>query len=169
MLNNEIFINTVRFIVLVLTQVLLLNHIDFLGYINPYLYILFIIIYPFTGNKSLLLFLSFLLGLSVDFFSDSGGIHAAASVFIAYIRPVILKYSFGISYEYNTINISNTEFIKQLIYVGSMVLFHHIILFALEIFNVNHGALFLKSTLFSSIFSIILILSTITIFIKKTK
>jgi hypothetical protein len=169
MLNNDIFINMVRFIVLVLTQVLLLNHIDFLGYINPYIYILFIIIYPFTGNKSLLIFLSFLLGLTVDFFSDSGGIHAAASVFIAYIRPFILKYSFGISYEYNTINISNTDFIKQFMYVGSMVIFHHIILFSLEIFNTNLALLFLKSTLFSSIFSIIIILSAITIFSKKTK
>lgn len=169
MLNNEIFLNTIRFILLVLTQVLLLNHIDFLGFINPYIYILFIIIFSFTGNKSLLIFLSFLLGLSIDFFEDSGGIHAAASVFIAFIRPVILKYSFGISYEYNTIKISNTDFIKQLIYVSSMVLFHHIILFSLEIFNVDHVILFIKSTLFSSIFSIIIILSAITIFSKKTK
>ena len=169
MLNNEIFLNIVRFILLVLTQVLLLNHIDFLGFINPYIYILFIIIFPFTGNKSLLIFLSFLLGLSIDFFEDSGGIHAAASVFIAFIRPVILKYSFGVSYEYNTIKISNTDFIKQLIYVSSMVLFHHIILFSLEIFNVDHVILFIKSTLFSSIFSIIIILSAITIFSKKTK
>lgn len=169
MWNNEVFINTIRFLLLVLTQVLLLNHIDFLGYINPYIYILFIIIYPFTGNKSLLIFLSFILGLTVDFFEDSGGIHAAASVFIAYIRPVVLKYSFGISYEYNTIKISNTDFIKQLIYVGSMVLFHHIVLFSLEIFNTDHLILLLKSIVFSSIFSIIIILSAITIFSKKTK
>lgn len=169
MWNNEVFINTIRFLLLVLTQVLLLNHIDFLGYINPYIYILFIIIYPFTGNKSLLIFLSFILGLTVDFFEDSGGIHAAASVFIAYIRPLVLKYSFGISYEYNTIKISNTDFIKQLIYVGSMVLFHHIILFSLEIFNTDHLLLLVKSTVFSSIFSIIIILSAITIFSKKTK
>ena len=169
MWNNEVFINTIRFLLLVLTQVLLLNHIDFLGYINPYIYILFIIIYPFTGNKSLLIFLSFILGLTVDFFEDSGGIHAAASVFIAYIRPVVLKYSFGISYEYNTIKISNTDFIKQLIYVGSMVLFHHLVLFSLEIFNTDHLILLLKSIVFSSIFSIIIILSAITIFSKKTK
>ncbi len=169
MWNNEVFINTVRFIVLVLTQVLLLNHIDFLGYINPYIYILFIIVYPFTGNKSLLIFLSFLLGLTIDFFGDSGGIHAATSVFIAFIRPVILKYSFGISYEYNTIKLSNTDFFKQFIYVGSMVVFHHIVLFSLEIFNISHIGLILKSTLFSSIFSIIIILSAITIFSKKAK
>ena len=83
MLNNLIFVNTARFILLVIIQVLLLNQINLFGYINPYLYILFIIIYPFSANKSLLIFLSFLLGLFVDFFSDSGGIHAAASVLLA--------------------------------------------------------------------------------------
>lgn len=169
MWNNEVFINSARFIVLVLTQVLLLNHVDFLGYINPYIYILFIIVFPFTGNKSLLIFLSFLLGIIIDFFGDSGGVHAAACVFIAFIRPVILKYSFGISYEYNTIKLSNTDFFNQFIYVGSMVIFHHIILFSLEVFNINHLALIIKSTLFSSIFSIVIILSAITIFSKKTK
>jgi len=169
MLNNEFLLNSIRFIVLVLIQGLLLNHVDFLGYINPYLYIVFILVFPITGNKSLLIFLSFLLGLSIDFFSDSGGIHAAASVFIAFIRPVVLKYSFGISYEYNTVKISNAEFRQRILYVGSMVFIHHFILFLLEIFNVNQILLILKSTLFSGIFSTILILSTITIFSKKSK
>ena len=167
MLNNLIFINTTRFFLLILVQVLILNQINLFGYINPYLYILFIIIYPFTANKSLLIFLSFLLGLFIDFFSDSGGIHAAASVFIAFIRPVILKYSFGISYEYNTIKISSEDYLKQTIYVGSMVFLHHFIMFALEIFNINHFLLFLNSILFSSIFSIIIILCIITLFSKK--
>ena len=167
MLNNLIFVNTIRFLLLVLVQVLLLNQINLFGYVNPYLYLLFIIIYPFTGNKSLLIFLSFLLGLFVDFFSDSGGIHAAACVSIAFIRPVVLKYSFGISYEYNTIKISSEDYMKQFIYVGSMVFIHHFILFALEIFNINHFVLFLNSILFSSIFSIVLILSTITLFSRK--
>ncbi len=169
MLNNIFILNVVRFIVLVLTQVLLLNHVDFLGYINPYIYILFIIVYPITGNKSLLIFISFLLGLTLDFFSDTGGIHAAASVLIAYLRPAILKYSFGISYEYNTLKVSNAEFGQRILYVVSMVFIHHLVLFSLEIFNVNHILLILKSTLFSGIFSTILILSAITIFSKKPK
>ena len=169
MLNNEFLLNTFRFLILVLTQVLLLDHIDFLGYVNPYMYILFILVFPITGNKSLLIFLSFLLGLSIDFFGDSGGIHAAASVFIAFIRPLVLKYSFGISYEYNTVKVSNAEFSQRILYVVSMVFIHHFILFLLEIFNVNQILLILKSTLFSGIFSTILIMSAITIFSKKSK
>lgn len=169
MQNNIFFILALKFIVLVLTQVLLLNHVDFLGYINPYLYILFILTFPFNANKSLVIFLSFLLGLTIDIFGDSGGIHAAACVVIAYLRPFILKYSFGVSYEYNTIRINNVDFGQRFIYIISMVFIHHLVLFSMEIFNINLIMLVLKSTLFSGIFSIILILSSISIFSKKTK
>jgi len=158
-----------KFIVLVLTQVLLLNHVEFLGYINPYLYILFILTFPFNGNKSLLIILSFLLGLTLDIFGDSGGVHAAACIVIAYLRPILLKFSFGVSYEYNTIRINNVDFSQRLIYVTSMVFIHHLVLFSMEIFNINHIMLILKSTLFSGIFSIILILSSLSIFSKKSK
>ena len=168
MQNKEIFINILRFIILILLQVFILNNINFLGFINPYLYILFILIFPFNGNKTLLIFLSFLLGLSIDIFGDSGGIHAAASIFIAFIRPAFLKFSFGVSYEYDTIKLGKSDFIKRLIYITLMVISHHLILFSLEIFNTDHILLILKSTLFSSIFSIVLLTTTISLFSRKS-
>lgn len=167
MKSNETLVNIVRFISLVLVQVLILDHINFLGYINPYLYPLFILVFPLTGNKGLLIFLSFILGLSIDMFSDSGGIHAAASVFIAWIRPVVLKYSFGVSYQLNTLKISTAPLSKQIVYIISMVLFHHLVLFSMEIFNASHILLILKSTLFSGIFSVVLMVCSILLFSRK--
>jgi rod shape-determining protein MreD len=167
MQSNDFLINAARFITLLLVQVVLLNNINFLGYINPFLYILFILVYPFTGNQSLLIILAFLLGLSVDIFADSGGIHAAASTFIAYARPAILKFSFGVSYEYNTIKISKTPIGERTTYIALMVLGHHLLLFSLEIFNFKHILLVLKSTLFSGIFSTILILCSVLLFSRK--
>ena len=169
MLKNDVFINTVRFVVLILIQVLILDHINFLGYINPYLYILFILLYPLTGNKTLLIFLGFILGLTIDMFGDSGGVHAAACVTIAYLRPLILKFSFGVSYEYNTVKIHRTDFSNRLIYVFMMVSIHHLILFLLEVFNIDHILLVLKNTLFSGIFSIVLILGSIVLFSRNVK
>ncbi len=169
MSSNGFFVMALKFIILAMVQVLLLNQINFLGYINPFVYILFILIFPFGGNKSVLILLSFLLGLTIDIFGDSGGVQAAACVVIAYLRPAILKFSFGVSYEYNTIKINNVDFTKRLIYVSIMVFLHHLILFSMEIFNINHIMLILKSTLFSGIFSIILILSSISIFSKQSK
>jgi len=169
MQNKEIFINIVKFFVLLLLQVLLLNKINFLGYVNPYIYIIFILTFPLDGNKSLLIFLSFLLGLSVDMFSDSGGVHAAASVFIGYIRPVFLKFSFGVSYEYNMVKLNKTPWGERLTYISAMVVLHHLVLFSLEIFSLSNILLTLKSTLFSGIFSILLIVCVLTLFSRSNK
>ncbi|HLW30740.1 MAG TPA: hypothetical protein VKX40_00660 [Aequorivita sp.] len=166
--NNEIIVNAGRFVILVFVQVFLLNNINLGGYINPYVYILFILLYPLNGNKSLLIFLSFLLGLSVDIFEDSGGVHAAACAFIAYIRPVVLKYSFGISYEYNSVNLKKAAPIERFTYITSMAILHHFVMFTLEIFSFQHMLLLLKSTLFSAFFTVILIFGSLIIFSKKS-
>src|SRR5690606_6755605 len=99
---------------------------------------------------------------------DSGGVHAAACTFIAYIRPVVLKYSFGVSFEYNSIKIDKADFSEKLTYITSLVFMHHFVMFSLEIFSINHILLLLKSTLFSGIFSIILIIGTMILFAKKS-
>jgi len=168
MSNSDILINIVRFILLVFLQVLLLNNVNLAGYINPYLYILFILLYPLDGSKGLLIFLSFLLGLSIDIFEDSGGVHAAACAFTAYIRPVVLKYSFGVSYEYNSVKIKKADPMERLTYIASLVFMHHFVLFSLEIFSFKHIFLLLKSTFFSGIFTIIVVVCTMILFNKKS-
>jgi len=165
--SNQILTIFGRFVILVLLQVIVLNNINLVGYINPYIYILFIVLYPLDGNKTTLIFLSFLLGLSIDIFENSGGVHAAASVFIAYVRDFVLKYSFGVSYEYNNVKLNKATVSEKITYLGSIILFHHIILFSLEIFSFNHMLLLLKSTLFSGVFSFILIYGSIVLFSRK--
>lgn len=167
-MNSIIFTHTFRFIILVLLQVLVLNYINFLGYINPYLYILFILLYPLKNNRVVFILLSFFLGLSIDMFSDSGGVHAAAAVSIAFIRPFVLKFSFGAVYDHQTMKFSNVEFGSKLTYFTIMTLIHHFILFSLEIFNLFKIILILQNTLFSSIFTIILCVLATIIFSRRT-
>ena len=168
-MNSVLYTNITRFILLVGLQAMVFNHINFLGYINPYIYILFIILYPVKNSRTLFLFLSFLLGLTMDLFSDSGGIHAAACVSIAYVRPVILKFSFGTIYEYQSIKFDNVEFTSKLLYITILTVIHHLVLFSLEIFNISKIILTLQKTLFSSIFTIILCVLITIIFSRKTK
>ena len=168
-MNSIISTNITRFIILILVQVLVLNNINFLGYINPYIYILFIILYPIKNNRLLFIFLSFLLGLTADLFLDSGGIHAAACVTIAYIRPVILKSVFGAIYDHQTIKFSSTDFGQRLTYFSIIILIHHLILFSLEIFNTSKLILILKKSLFSSIFTILLCILITILFSRKNK
>ncbi|MDR6300573.1 rod shape-determining protein MreD [Mesonia maritima] len=166
-MNSLLISNSVRFILLVLVQVLILNNINFLGFINPYFYVLFILLLPLNMSQYKVLFLSFLIGLCIDFFEDSGGINAAASVFIAFLRPSILKFSFGISYEHQTIRYYQTPVTQRFTYISILVLIHHFILFSLEIFNYSYIILILKKTLFSSIFTILLIVLITTLFQKR--
>lgn len=167
---NSLRLNIIlRFIILVIVQVILCNHIDFLGYINPYIYIIFILLYPVDNNRVVFLLLAFFLGLTIDVFSDSGGVHAAASVFIAYIRPIVLKFSFGMLYEHQTIKFSNMEFGSLLGYVTILAFSHHLILFSLEIFNVIQILYILQKALFSGVFTIILSLLIILLFSRKSK
>jgi len=168
-MNNIVSLNIVRFITLVLVQILILNHINFLGYVNPYLYILFIILFPINNDRILFIFLSFLLGLTIDMFSDSGGVHAAACVTIAYIRPVFLKFCFGMIYEHQAVKFSNVEFGAKLTYIAILAVIHHLVLFSLEIFNFSKIILILQKTLFTSLFTIILCVLVTIIFSKNSK
>ena len=168
-MNSVTSSNIVRFFVLILIQVLICNHINFLGYINPYIYILFVILFPVKNNRALFIFLSFLLGLTVDLFLDSGGVHAASCLFIAYIRPVVLKFSFGMQYEHQTIRFNAVEFGSKLTYISLLTIIHHLVLFYLETFSISKILLILQKTLFSSIFTILLCVLITIIFSRKTK
>lgn len=167
---NSVNINTIfRFLILILTQVLIFNNINFIGSINPYPYILFIILYPANNNRILFIFSSFLLGLMIDIFSNSGGIHAASCVTIAFIRPAVLKFAFGMVYEHQTIKFNQTEFSNRITYFFIVIVMHHLIMFALEIFNISNILLLLKKTVFSSIFTLLLCTLISLLFSKKQR
>ena len=70
-MNSTLLLNSFRFVILLALQVVIFNNINFLGYINPLPYILFIILYPVNANRAGLLVASFLLGLVMDMFCNS--------------------------------------------------------------------------------------------------
>ncbi|MBZ9787088.1 rod shape-determining protein MreD [Psychroflexus sp. CAK57W] len=163
------FINSIRFVLLILVQVMILNHFEVFGYINPYIYPLLIILLPFNINSIQKLLLAFVLGICIDIFEDSGGIHAAATLIIAYLRPLFLRNAFGLSYDYQTLKFYDAPFRSRLVYVSFMVIIHHVVLFSLEIFSVNHLLYLLEKIVYSSIFSIILIMITLNLIRKNRK
>jgi len=157
------------YIVLILSQLLIFNQIHIAGFITGYIYILFLLLFPLYSQQTLFILIGFLTGLSVDFFENSGGIHAAACVVLAYFRPSVLKFSFGVSYEYNTLKISQTPWGERLTYISILVFIHHLVLYSLDFFNFKHLLLILKSTFFSGIFSILLIVVLTIIFGRNSK
>ncbi len=166
MISNYYFINVIRFTLLVLVQVLIFNRLNFLGYINPMVYVLFIYWYPVKQHRATFIGLSFLLGLFVDFFSDTMAINAMATITIAYLRPTIMRFVFGVNYEFQSFKLSSATQVQQFTFLALLIVIHHLIFFTVEIFSFDNILLIFKKAvamtlatlffclLFSSLFSI---------------
>lgn len=157
-------LNIARFIALLAAQVLVFNALDFSGYLNPFPYILFIILYPVNGNRFGLLLSAFFLGLIMDMFCNSGGVHAAASVVLAFVRPSFFRFSFGVSYEYQTIKINERLTPERFSFILISVVTHHLVLFILETFRFSFFLTVLLKTLLSTIFTIVVCIILIYLF-----
>ena len=168
-MNSLLFSNIIRFIALVLLQVLICNQMNFLGSINPYIYILFILIYPVKNNRLSFILISFVLGILIDIFMDTGGAHAAASVTIAYMRPVFLKFSFGAAYEYQAIKFNDADLLPRVIYFTLLILIHHFILFILIIFDNSKAGMVVSNALSTVLFTLFLALTLTALFSRKEK
>lgn len=155
-MSSTVIINIFRFILLLTLQVVIFSRMDLFGFLNPYPYILFILLYPVNGNKAGLLLLSFLLGIILDMFLNSGGSHTAACVTLAYFRPAFFKFSFGLSYEYQTIKINDRLSTQRFSFILISVVTHHLILYLLEIFRFNLIWDILVRTVLTTVFTLIL-------------
>lgn len=151
-MNNSI-LNSIRFFVFLSLQVLIFNNINLFGYLNPYPYVLFILLYPVNSNKSVLLLGSFALGILLDIFCNSGGIHTTASLILAFIRPTLFKFSFGLSYEYQTVKIADKISPERITLLLLAIFIHHFILFYLEYFRIGLIFTILSRTLLSTLFT----------------
>jgi rod shape-determining protein MreD len=163
---NSVAENAIRFIALLFFQVLILDHIELGGYLNPFLYILFIIMLPFETPEWLVLLLGFFLGLVIDMFTDTLGMHTTATVFIAFLRKYILRVLAPRDGYENTFKPTFRQMGLSwfLIYSSLMIVIHHFILFYLEIFRFSDFFTTFIKVIFSSVFTLLLVLITQFIF-----
>lgn len=128
-----------RFVALILVQVLILNQVQLGTFINPFLYVYFLLILPVQTHNLLLLPLAFLTGITIDMFQNTPGIHASACLFLVYIRPGWLKIlAPREGYEIDaTPSIHRFGLAWFLAYATVPVLLHHFILFFLEVFRLT--------------------------------
>jgi rod shape-determining protein MreD len=148
------------FLFLVLLQVLILNNIQFSGLVNPYMYVLFLLLLPVETPKWFQLILGFMLGFTIDLFSGTIGMHTSATVFLAYLRPHILTLMAPRD-GYETGMLPRMHFFGFgwfLQYTLILVLAHHLFLFYAEAFRFYDFFMTLLRALISSFFSILLIM-----------
>lgn len=149
-------------------QVLVLNHINFSGYINPFLYVVFIFLFPLSKNQFPFLILAFLYGLGIDFFSDTGGIHAFSLVFAGYLRLLFIRIYFKkTDLDYLLFRLQKEPFGQVFNYVVTLTFIHHLVLLTLENFSFQNLGSVLLNVIYSSIFTLILYFLGSYIFRKK--
>jgi len=169
---TQLYIKNIgRFIFLIFFQVMILNHINFSGFINPYFYVYFILLLPFVTPKWLLLVSAFLIGFSIDFFSNTIGINAAASVMMAFARPYVIKaISTGTEYEVGERpSLKNQDFKWFVYYCVILILIHHFVLFFLEIFRFREFFITLFRVVLSSAFTFLLVMLSEYLFYRRQK
>lgn len=147
------------FVILLSVQVLVLNHARFNGYVNPYMYVLFVLLLPIDIRGWLLLIVAFFTGLVVDLFMDTMGMHAAATVFLAFLRPAVIKLiTVRYDFESGTIpGIANLGFRWILTYSLLLIFSHHFLLFFVEIFRFDEFWDTIRRIVFSTAFSLLFV------------
>lgn len=163
---NTLIRNIIRFIALVVMQVLVFDNIRLGNYIHPYIYVLFIMLLPFDTPKWRLLVEGFVIGMLVDLFNGTPGLNAAATVFMAYMRPYII----GITTRKSDIEDKTAPSVSEmglqwfLLYGLLLLLLHNLFLFWLEAFSIRLLGTVLLQVLLSAPFSLFVIILIIYVF-----
>lgn len=168
-MDRQLITYIFRFILLVLTQVFVLNNIQFSGILNPYIYVYFLIVLPVDFRPTVGLIVGFLLGLTMDMFCQTLGMHTIAATFAAYCRPYVLTYMAPRDgYEFSRVpGVRQMGWLWFLTYAAIIVFLHHFVLFFIEMFRVTGILLTLGKSLGSSLMSMSIIIVIQLIFARS--
>jgi rod shape-determining protein MreD len=170
---SELLKNTIRFFLFLFVQVFILFKMPPLHrFIVPYLYYLYILWLPFSLSRSGLMLVAFIYGLSLDYFTGTPGLHAAACTLIAYIRPFVINLLItqeGADKNYSSPSPTSMGWAPYGTYVLILTLFHHIYLVFLEWMSFGSFLYFAGKVIGTSAISLLLILLTELLFYRKEK
>lgn len=167
-MNKGLVWYIVAFIVIVLIQVAVMNNLQFSGFINPYFYILFVLLLPVNIPNYLLLISGFLLGITIDVFSNTPGIHASATVFVSFLRPFLFNsYNFDDKEKVMIPTLKNIGIKSFMKYAALMIIIHHFFLFFIEVFSFSGFLYTLLRCVLSSIFTFVVVLLSQFLIFRK--
>ena len=156
----ELVNRLVMFLSLLVVQVLILNHVHFLGVGTPLLYVYFAITFRRNFPKWLVLVSCFLLGLMVDTFSNTPGLASSvmtlAGLAQCYLMELIAPRD---SAEGLEASMKTLGFSKFLTLSAIITTLYCMLFFALEAFNFFDVLMWLARSLVSSMLTLVLILA----------
>lgn len=166
---NKLLKNSLRFVLFLLVQTLILNQIEIGFGIQLMIYPLFIMLLSFDTGVLSLLAISFTLGICIDAFSNTFGLHTSSLLVFSFLRPVIFKLfdsreGYDLLLEPTVLNMGNGWFIKSF---GLLLLIHHFWFYLLEMFKLNDMGYVLQKTVYSLPLSFFLCVLLQYLFVNK--
>ena len=165
--------NIIRFILLILFQVFVLDKIHLHQMVTPYIYFIFILWLPFNIPRPALMIVAFILGFTLDSFRHHPGFHAAACVLMAYLRPFIINMLIpqdGAEANYDEPSVKSfAGWAPYLIYAGILIFLHNAWLFLLEAWQFANPSYFIIKTFVSTLLSLLFVLIIEMLFSRKQK
>ena len=148
-----------RYVVVMLLQVLLFDQLQLWGICHPYIYILCLLMMPITLPHNVDMLIGALVGLVMDVFCNSLGVHTAACILVMFIRPYLIGALVNDKDRLTEqISLRSIGMEAILRYVVIMVIIHHLMVFALAAWSWSHIGFVLLETLVSSLVTILIII-----------
>ncbi|MBO4370310.1 MAG: rod shape-determining protein MreD [Paludibacteraceae bacterium] len=158
-MGNSVLKYAFQFIILVLLQVFLFGNFHYFGFISPFVYIIFLLNLPVGISRHWSLVLAFLLGLCIDIFYNTGGIHAFACVLVMFLRGFWISGLFHIDYAGAVPSVRIFGLVNYSKYAIGIIFLHHACLFLLEAFSLQNLWVALLRTLCNTLITFVLVLS----------
>ncbi|MHA4894535.1 rod shape-determining protein MreD [Pedobacter sp. PWIIR3] len=166
--SRLVIINIVRWVILILFQILLLRNMSFYNLANPFIYVLFLLLLPFSTPNLLLYLIAFITGLTIDAFYDTLGVHTAACVVLVFVRILFISVSVSRdNFDEPEPTLGNMGFKWFLLYASLCIFSHHIVLFLLETFRLTEFSYTIVRSLLSSVFTLFIVLLIEFIFYNR--
>ena len=148
-----------RYVIVMLLQVLLFDQLQLWGVCHPYIYILCLLMMPITLPHSVDMVIGAIIGLIMDVFCNSLGVHTASCILIMFIRPYLIGAIVNDKDRLNEqISLRSIGMEAMIKYVVILVVIHHLVVFSLAAWSWHHIGFILLETLVSSIVTISIII-----------
>ena len=166
---NVMVTNSLRFILLVFLQVLVLNQIEIGFGIQLMVYPIFILLLPVELGVVYLMLAGLVMGLAIDAMSNTYGLHASSLVAFAYLRPLVFKLfaprdGYDSLLETNIFNMGTSWFLRAF---GLLLIIHHLWFFMLEMFKMSEILYVLQKTALSAPISFLICILLQYLFVKR--
>lgn len=159
----------ILFVVLIGVQVLIFNHIVLFNTAVPIVFIYFLIRLPESVNLNLQLTLAFLMGLTVDIFSDTPGVNAIGCTVTAMCRrPLLHAY---VQKDVDTtgmvLTLRNLGPVVYMKYLLTVTAIYCLIVYSVEYFSFVSIWVILLKIAASALLSFLLLLSVDSIMVSR--